>query len=82
MSKKPLTEEEEKWLRIKLYIGIIFLFIWFAWSCFYGILEWMDLIKYGPVPLREGYIPKAQRVYEDIKVVPQGEDPSKYIKSP
>ena len=77
---ETLETKTERRHRIIISIGLVLIIIWTLISCFYGILEWIDLLRYGPVPLREGYIPKAYRIYDDVKVLPKGADPSLYIK--
>lgn len=77
---EPLESESEKRKRRVGFWAIIVLFVWTVVSCIIGFADYVDLFLNGPVPLREGYIPKAQRVFPDVKFVPKGEDPTKYVK--
>ena len=77
---EPLETKEERRARVGLTFFVVLIIIWTAISFFMGISEWLDVLFNGPYPLREGYIPKAYRVHDDVKVLPKGADPSLYIK--
>ena len=44
-------------------------------------LNIIDVLKNGPPPLREGYIPPSKRKIEGVKFVPEGANSEDYIKS-
>ena len=76
---EPLESKAVKRQRFIIRWIIIGIFIWTVVSCFYGITDYIDLLLNGPAPLRSGYIPKAYRINDNMKFVPKGEDPSRYV---
>lgn len=77
---EPLEPKSDVRRRAIGRILVIVLIVWTAISCIIGLADYVDLFLNGPVPLRPGYIPKAQRIDSDVKFVPRGEDPAKYVK--
>ena len=79
---EPLEPESDRRKRAIGRVIAILLIVWTAISCIIGFADYVDLFLNGPVPLRPGYIPKAQRIYSDVKFVPKGADPKWYIRDP
>lgn len=78
----PLEDPKEQRNRKIGFWFFIFLIVWWFFSFFYCIGEVIEVFTKGPAPLREGYIPKAQRIHQEVKFLPKGADPRIYVKPP
>lgn len=77
---EPLESKEEEKKRCIVRWLILAVFLWTVASIIYGIGDYIDLFTQGPAPLRNGYIPKAYRVDDEVMFVPHGKDPRLYVK--